>query len=70
MFYQLIESFKRKMPVVIFDFGSNLQRMPSMQNKWQLAENQYFSIVNIRDFYQIPVMIAEMGLKIHSELTL
>jgi len=59
------ESRQRHLPVVVFDFGRQL-------TDWALQElvdratepNRCFNIIGVQDFYQIPVMLEGMGLKI------
>jgi len=58
------ESQSRQLPVLVFDFGGDVTLWASkeLQGK-EGAPNPFFSIITIRDFYQIPVMLHEIGLK-------
>jgi len=61
----LAESAERRLPVVVFDFGTQLARWVNEELVGRAAEpNPYFGIIGVLDFYQIPVMLEAMGLKI------
>jgi hypothetical protein len=65
------KSAERRLPVVVFDFGTQLTRWANEElADGAPAPNPYFSIVNVRDFYQIPVMMDGMGLKIEAGIDL
>ncbi len=60
-----LESYLKSMPVLVFDFGSQVTAWVNKELSATLpGPNQHFSIINIRDFYQIPFMLHEAGLKI------
>ena len=65
------ESAERRLPVVVFDLGTQLTRWVNEELVGRAPEpNPYFGIVSIRDFYQIPVMLEGMGLKIEAGIDL
>ncbi|MBM3133926.1 MAG: hypothetical protein FJZ89_01275 [Chloroflexi bacterium] len=65
------ESAQRRLPVVVFDLGTQLTRWVNQELLGSAPEaNPYFSIVSVRDFYQIPVMLEGMGLKIEAGIDL
>ncbi len=61
-------SLQHKQVVLVLDFGSALSRwFYETCTTPQSPHNPYFSIMNIRDFYQIPVLLEAMGLRIQTE---
>ncbi len=59
------ESRSRKIPVLAFDFGSEIIDWVSRELSQTVPEpNHYFSMVSVRDFYQIPFILHEAGLVI------
>jgi len=57
------ESRRRSLPVIVFDFGKEAALWVNRESAGMDPEaNPYFSVVGIRDFYQIPVMLEETGL--------
>jgi hypothetical protein len=60
-------SAERRLPVVVFDFGTQLTRWANEELVGQAPEpNPYFGLVSVLDFYQIPVMLEGMGLGIEA----
>ena len=65
------ESAHRHLPVVVFDFGSQLTRWANEELVDRAPKpNPYFGIVSVLDFYQIPVMLEGMGLEIEAGIDL
>lgn len=65
------ESAQRRLPVVVFDLGTQLTRWANEELVNQVPEqNRYFGIVSGLDFYQIPVMLEGMGLEIEAGIDL
>ena len=65
------ESAQHRLPVLVFDFGSQLTRWANEELVGQAPEpNPYFGIVSVLDFYQIPVMLEGMGLEIEAGIDL
>ncbi len=65
------ESRARCLPVVVFDFGDELTAWATdLLSADQDGANPWFSIISVRDFYQIPVMLEEMGLELEPNLTI
>ena len=65
------ESAQRRLPMVVFDFGTELTHWVTEELVAKTFEpNPYFSIVSILDFYQIPVMLEGMGLEIEAGIDL
>ncbi len=65
------ESARRRLPVVVFDLGTQLTRWANEELVDQSPEpNPYFGIVSVLDFYQIPVMLEVMGLEIEAGIDL
>jgi 2-hydroxy-3-keto-5-methylthiopentenyl-1-phosphate phosphatase len=65
------ESAHRRLPVVVFDFGTRLTRWANEELVDKSPEpNPYFGIVSVLDFYQIPVMLEGMGLEIKAGIDL
>jgi len=63
------ESLRRSMPVVVFDFSTDLtQWVTEDLINTASAANPFFSIISVRDFYQIPVMLEAMGLYIELDI--
>jgi len=65
------ESAQRHLPVVVFDFGTQLTRWANEELVGKALEpNPYFGIVSVLDFYQISVMLEAMGLEIEAGIDL
>jgi len=65
------ESAQHRLPVLVFDFGTQLTRWANEELVGQAPEpNPYFGIVSVLDFYQIPVMLEGMGLEIEAGIDL
>jgi len=65
------ESAQRRLPVLVFDFGTQLTRWANEELIGKAPEpNPYFGIVSVLDFYQIPVMLEGMGLEIEAGIDL
>jgi hypothetical protein len=65
------ESAARRLPVVVFDLGAELTRWVNEELVGGAPEpNPYFSVVTVRDFYQIPLMLEGMGLQIEADIEL
>lgn len=65
------ESRARRLPVVVFDFGNELTAWAA-DTLWAdpPETNPWFTIVSVRDFYQIPVILEKMGLDLEPALTI
>jgi len=65
------EAARRRMPVVVLDLGTALTRRlhEELLDK-DPTPNPYFGIVGIRDFYQVPVMLEALGLRIEAGIDL
>lgn len=62
------ESSSRNLPVLVFDFGGEMIDWVSRTlAQSQPGSNPYFSMVSVRDFYQIPFILHEAGLVIDDE---
>ncbi len=65
------ESAQRRLPVVVFDLGTQLTHWANEELVGQAPEpNPYFGIISVLDFYQIPVMLEGMGLEIEAGIDL
>lgn len=64
------QAVSRRVPVVAFDFGRELTAWAHENLIGGPEANPWFSVVSVRDFYQIPVMLEEMGLELNPELVL
>jgi hypothetical protein len=65
------ESAQRRLPVVVFDLGTQLTHWANEELVDKSPEpNPYFGIVSVLDFYQIPVMLEGMGLEIEAGIDL
>lgn len=65
------ESAERRLPVVVFDLGTQLTRWANEELVDKSPEpNPYFGVVSVLDFYQIPVMLEGMGLEIEAGIDL
>ena len=65
------ESAQRRLPVVVFDFGTQLTRWANEELVSKSPQpNPYFGIISVLDFYQIPVMLEGMGLEIEAGIDL
>jgi len=65
------ESAQCRLPVLVFDFGTQLTRWANEELIRKAPEpNPYFGIVSVLDFYQIPVMLEGMGLEIEAGIDL
>jgi hypothetical protein len=64
-------SAQRRLPVVVFDFGTQLTRWANEELVDKVSQpNPYFGIVSVLDFYQIPVMLEGIGLEIEAGIGL
>ncbi|THB66443.1 MAG: hypothetical protein D6E12_10605 [Desulfovibrio sp.] len=53
-----------RIPVLVFDFGFQLSQFAARHLTAGSAQgNPYFSMINIRDYYQAPVMLELLGLR-------
>jgi len=65
------ESAQRRLPVVVFDLGTQLTHWANEELVDKSPEpNPYFGIISVLDFYQIPVMLEGMGLGIKAGIDL
>ncbi len=65
------ESRAKRMPTLVLDIGGSISDwVGGTILRKQEQENPYFSVVPIRDFYQVPVMLEHLGLKTEQNIEL
>jgi len=59
---------ERRQPVLIFDFGQGLTRWINRELlRGEPDKHPWCSVVGVRDFYQIPVMLELLGLAVERD---